>query len=637
MRKGISLVLLLLGLSAMLVADSRARIVRLSYLEGDVELDRRDGRGYQRAFLNMPIIEGARLWTHNDGRSEIEFEDGSTLRLAPQTIVEFSQLGLHDGHRITHIEVQEGTIYGNVQKRRDDDFRITFAQDAVLLDKSTRFRLELNQAEVKLSVFRGGLGLQRFNGEHVEVRNNETVSISFDDRDRYYLAKGIEEGPHDYWDRDREEDRSRNAANEAASSSSLSYSGYSTVSSYGYPAGYAYGYPDLYAYGSFFNVAGYGYLWRPFSVSFGWSPFADGSWVLYPRFGYVWVSPYPWGWVPFRYGSWVFVNNRGWCWRGGHNFNTWSTITNVHNAPPNFTHPIRPAGVPANSGGVINVGRGGSPLPISPENRPVVSGGRPVDASNRGGPRDDVRADGPRDIRGRRNGSEVITNENLGAHINATPTRNPAPTSGDGNERPTPAARETARPANGSGVASDSGERPVRTRATRDPDYNAVDYRRTNTNDGLSIEGGSRTAPPRMPSDAGIDRADRVVGGTGGPMPAASDRGSGPVTTGDRTPGPMQQGSVDRGDRPMRTGMPSPPVRSAPMPAAGGSPAGSSPSSGGHPASPSTSSPGPVHMSAPPPSAPPASAPARSAPSAPARSAPSPRASREVSQRPHAN
>src|SRR5262249_33598565 len=152
--------------------------------------------------------------------------------------------------------------------------------------------------------------------------------------------------------------------NQANSYSSLSYSGYSTDYGYGYPAGYAYGYPDLYAYGSFFNVAGYGSLWRPFYASFGWSPFADGSWVFYPRFGYVWVSPYPWGWVPFRYGSWVFVNNRGWCWRAGNNFNSWFAVNNIHNAPPNFIHPIRPTVVPTNTGGVVNVGRGGSPLPI---------------------------------------------------------------------------------------------------------------------------------------------------------------------------------------------------------------------------------------------------------------------------------
>src|SRR5579864_9709175 len=78
------------------VADSQARIVRLSDVQGSVQMDKNTGMGFERAFLNLPITQGAQLQTGGNGRAEVEFEDGSTLRLAPDTKVEFSTLGLSD-------------------------------------------------------------------------------------------------------------------------------------------------------------------------------------------------------------------------------------------------------------------------------------------------------------------------------------------------------------------------------------------------------------------------------------------------------------------------------------------------------------------------------------------------------------
>src|SRR6202022_1227193 len=78
------------------LADSQARIVRLSDVQGSVQIDKNTGLGFENAFLNLPITQGAQVRTHDRGRAEIEFEDGSTLRLTPNTTVEFSALGLSD-------------------------------------------------------------------------------------------------------------------------------------------------------------------------------------------------------------------------------------------------------------------------------------------------------------------------------------------------------------------------------------------------------------------------------------------------------------------------------------------------------------------------------------------------------------
>src|SRR5438067_11148198 len=71
-------------------ADSHVRIVRLSYTGGDVQLASGKFSGYQSASLNTPLAERDQLRTLQDSRAEIEFEDGSTIRLAHETHTTFA-------------------------------------------------------------------------------------------------------------------------------------------------------------------------------------------------------------------------------------------------------------------------------------------------------------------------------------------------------------------------------------------------------------------------------------------------------------------------------------------------------------------------------------------------------------------
>jgi hypothetical protein len=84
------------------MGESHARIVRLSDIQGLVQIDKNSGIGFERAFVNLPITEGTKVRAGNTGRAEVEFEDGSSLRLTPNTVVEFAKLGLADsGQRIS--------------------------------------------------------------------------------------------------------------------------------------------------------------------------------------------------------------------------------------------------------------------------------------------------------------------------------------------------------------------------------------------------------------------------------------------------------------------------------------------------------------------------------------------------------
>ena len=332
----------LLTLAAVLLAlpafaDSQVRIVRLSQVDGAVQADRNTGQGFEKAFLNMPVTQGMKLRTNTDGRAEIEFEDGSTLRMVPHTIVVFPELLLRDsGAQATAVNVRDGTAYVNFTGKKDDEFTLSFAHEKVSLTKPAHLRIELGDTDATMAVFKGDVQVEGPSGG-VNVGKKQTATFDLADQDRYALAKNLEPDPYDEWDKQQEQYHQRYTA-------SNSYSPYS------------YGVSDLAYYGNYINAPGYGMCWQPYFTGLGWDPFMNGSWMWYPGFGYTWVSGYPWGWMPYRYGSWLFLPAYGWVWQPGY-WTGWQPLPRVVNPPRQFVAP-RP---PASPGQTVIVNRG--PLP----------------------------------------------------------------------------------------------------------------------------------------------------------------------------------------------------------------------------------------------------------------------------------
>src|SRR5215469_2600937 len=91
---------------------STVRAVRLSYVEGKVEVFNGAEPAFSEALLNMPAVEGMRLVTGEDGRVEIQFEDGSVARVTPNSSVTLTQLHRDsDGATITAIDANSGLTY----------------------------------------------------------------------------------------------------------------------------------------------------------------------------------------------------------------------------------------------------------------------------------------------------------------------------------------------------------------------------------------------------------------------------------------------------------------------------------------------------------------------------------------------
>jgi hypothetical protein len=299
--------LILLAMACLLVAlpalaDSQARIVRLSDVQGSVQINKNTGLGFENAFVNLPITQGAQLRTGRSGRAEIEFEDGSSIRLAPNSSLDFTKLGLDDaGKRISQLDLVDGMAYVNWLGK--DDFNLSFSHESVSLNHAAHFRVDTSSEAAQVAVFKGDVEVESPSGQ-VNVAKKKTAT--FDASDKYTVANKVEEEPLDSWDKESVEYHNQYAKNNSASP-------------------YGYGLADLNYYGAYTNVAGYGLMWQPYFTGIGWDPFMDGAWGFYPGFGYMFASAYPWGWMPYRYGNWLFVPGMGWMWQPG-GWNTWLAV-----------------------------------------------------------------------------------------------------------------------------------------------------------------------------------------------------------------------------------------------------------------------------------------------------------------------
>jgi hypothetical protein len=277
---------------------SKVRIVRLSEVKGEVQVDRLTGKGFENAMANLPVIEGTKLKT-GTGVAEVEFEDSSTIRIAPNSLVDFPKLELLPGGiKASTVDVQQGMVYVSMVNTKSNQLNVKFAQQTVNLPPDSHIRLQVTPNAANLAVMHGDVTVVDPTGT-TTVGKNKTATFNLASESQPAVAKSMTEEPFDKWD-----------------SNAVQYhKSFANASAFG-NSPYAYGTSDMNYYGSFVSGCG-GSFWRPYFTSASWDPFGSGAWAYYPSAGYSWVSPYPWGWMPYHYGSWSFCNGIGWGWMPG--------------------------------------------------------------------------------------------------------------------------------------------------------------------------------------------------------------------------------------------------------------------------------------------------------------------------------
>ena len=329
--------------------DKPGRVARLTFLAGAVRVERVDNTAAEDTpMLNMPLVEGTRLVTGDYGQAEVEFEDGSVVRLTPRSVLSLDVLSLADGAARTQMTLLGGMAYFELRKAAGYAYQLNVAGAVITPAANVTLRVNVDEPPATLAVLAGEVrvehqGKDANEGFKATVRQGESLRGDSKDDSRYFLNAQIAPESWDQW----------NVSRDAAAADEADVR---TSARDGFAGQQGYGWSDLDASGSWYDVPGQGQTWQPAAADDGFDPYGYGSWV-YVNTSYAWVSGYAWGWTPFRCGRWTWTAGFGWGWLPGRSCGVFGYAGEeggyggVHLAkgPPHYNKPLRPMPGPGHS------------------------------------------------------------------------------------------------------------------------------------------------------------------------------------------------------------------------------------------------------------------------------------------------
>jgi hypothetical protein len=355
-----------LALRAQDAGSAPGRAVRLSSVDGRVQVTQGNQMLADPALPNTPLFEGTQVTTLDDGKAEIQFEEGSIARISPNSSLTLTTLKPDDGAAGTDITMNSGLGYFELQAGSDPGHIVVrFADATVTVSGFTVIRIDLDNPPGELAVFSGNAHLERDSALSLDLHGGESVALNATNPSQYNLAENIEPDSWDAWNSDR--DQALNAEESDRTAATNSFANNQN------PA-----WSDLDANGNWYNVPGQGYVWSPYDASApGWDPYGNGDWMYNPAFGYSWISGDSWGYMPFSCGLWNYYSGFGWGWAPGVGpcMPWWGGgvfVPNIGFGPPGYLPPRLPRRPPVHP--PVRGGRIGA-YPLVAVNKRPPSGG----------------------------------------------------------------------------------------------------------------------------------------------------------------------------------------------------------------------------------------------------------------------
>jgi hypothetical protein len=282
------IVIFLMVPAAVLSADMG--LMRVSLIEGDVQVLIKDSTDWTEAATNIPLAEGDRLWVPDGGKAEVQIRGGVFVRGDGNTALDI----LNADKESAQFYLDRGHAYINNRRGGIKTVQIDTPLSSVRSYDNSVMMLDVSEDGVtELSVLKGYVTVESRTGA-TRVGAGKTLTI----RGETDAELAPIDAPDDWerWNRSRDQ----------------------LLTTWGESARYL---PDeLHEYSSDFDdngkwdyVSDYGYVWIPAVTTADWAPYTLGRWV-WIRGNYIWIAYDPWGWAPYHYGRWIFAPPRGWCW-----------------------------------------------------------------------------------------------------------------------------------------------------------------------------------------------------------------------------------------------------------------------------------------------------------------------------------
>ncbi len=273
--------------------DPTRGVARISIVQGVVNVKRGDSGEVVAAVQNAPVMTQDHLETADGSRSEIEFDAGNLVRLAPNT-----ELGLADIERGRYqMQLATGTIIYRVIRDYRADVEIDTPSISVRPRGIGVYRISVyGDGTTAVTVRAGEAAIYSPRGSQ-SLGARQTMLVRGPSSDpEFQMESEIAPDQFDDW--------SNNRDGQMLASRSPQY-----------VSPDIYGTEDLDPYGSWVPSS-YGNVWAPQAAP-GWAPYQYGRWVWEDYYGWTWLDYDPWGWAPFHYGRWFWNGGYGWCWWPG--------------------------------------------------------------------------------------------------------------------------------------------------------------------------------------------------------------------------------------------------------------------------------------------------------------------------------
>lgn len=356
-----------------------ARAVRLSYVGGKVQLSLGGQVTAQQAVANTPLVQGMNVATAEDGRAEIQFEDGSVARVSPNSSLTLGVLTGSGSSGVAEMDLDHGLAYFELQGTGQvGQMSVRFSDNVITASGFTVLRITDDTPPGEVAVFSGNAHIDRASGSPLDLHGGESVAFSESDPSGFVMSESIETNSWDSWNSDRDQEMAAEASAQTNVPADLAPGDTSN------PA-----WSDLDSSGTWYNVPEQGYVWSPYDASSaGFDPYGNGNWVWTPGFGYTWASAYSWGYLPYSCGAWNYYGGFGWGWAPGMGGCTPWWGTGFYGGPaigyaPSWYRPVHRPNWPGTGGGNgQGPGHGpirGRPIPVVAVHRqsPVLSAGLP--------------------------------------------------------------------------------------------------------------------------------------------------------------------------------------------------------------------------------------------------------------------
>lgn len=268
---------------------------RLTFVKGEVSVERGSELGTESAEVNLPVAEGNKLMTA-DGEAEVQFGRRNFLRLGVSSEAEFAALPkLGDDH--VKIHLRAGQAYLRVTTLEGEKSIEVHTPDAsfYILEEGL-YRFDVGQGDATEILVHEGSAEAAGEGGSVVVRANERlVAANGEIRSDPESFRAAMDG-FDRWNETRDGLLDRRATTSYLPSSISEYE------------------DELDDNGRWVREESFGNVWVPYVQDVEWRPYLYGRWVWYPIIGWTWVSSEPWGWSTYHYGRWQWGFGLGWYW-----------------------------------------------------------------------------------------------------------------------------------------------------------------------------------------------------------------------------------------------------------------------------------------------------------------------------------